>query len=68
MIDQLAEEYKGRAAMYKVNVEESPDLAQQHGVQGLPAVLFFAAGQEKRRLVRLQTRRTYTDVLDELIG
>jgi thioredoxin 1 len=68
MIDQLAEEYKGRAVMFKVNAEESPNLAQQHGVQGLPAVLFFAAGQETKRLVRLQTRKTYTDVLDELIG
>jgi thioredoxin 1 len=67
-IDQLAEEYKGRAVVYKVNVEDAPDLARQNGVQGLPAVLFFTAGKETQRLVRLQSRKTYTDVLDGLIG
>ena len=68
MIDQLAEEYQGRVVVYKVNVEDAPDLASQNGVQGLPAVLFFTAGKETQRLVRLQSRKTYTDVLDGLIG
>jgi thioredoxin 1 len=68
MIDQLAEEYKGRAVVYKVNVEDSPELASQNNVQGLPAVLFFTDGKETQRLVRLQSRKTYTDVLDSLIG
>ena len=68
MIDQLAEEYHGRAVVYKVNVDNAPDLARQHGVQGLPAVLFFTAGRETQRLVRLQSRQTYTEVLDKLIG
>lgn len=68
MVDQLAEEYQGRAVVYKVNVEDAPELARQHGVQGLPAVLFFTTGKETQRLVRLQSRKTYTDVLDGLIG
>jgi thioredoxin 1 len=68
IVDELAEEYKGRALVYKVNVLVSPDLAGQNSVQGLPAVLFFSAGQEVQRLVRLQPRNAYTDALDKLIG
>ena len=67
-IETLAEEYKGRAVVCKVNVEQVPDLARQYGIQGIPAVLFFSGGKEVQRLVRLKPRDTYTDVLDKLIG
>ena len=66
-LDALAEEYEGRALLFKVNVEDAPDVAQRYGIQGLPAVVFFSAGQEIERLVRLQPRKVYTDALDRLI-
>ena len=67
-IEILAEEYDGRAVVCKINVERVPDLARQYGIQGIPAVLFFSGGREVQRLVGLQPRDTYTDVLDKLIG
>jgi len=67
-VEELAEEYEGRAVVCKINVEHAPDLAQRYGIQGIPAVVFFQSGQEVQRLVRLQPRTTYTDVLDKLIG
>lgn len=67
-IETLAEEYEGRAVVCKVNVGRVPDLARQYGIQGIPAVLFFTGGKEVQRLVGLQPRSAYTDVLDELIG
>jgi len=67
-VETLAEEYAGRAVVCKINVEKAPDLAQQYGIQGIPAVVFFKDGKEVQRLVRLQPRSSYTDVLDKLIG
>ncbi|UCD50557.1 MAG: thioredoxin family protein [Phycisphaerales bacterium] len=67
-VEELAEEYAGRAVVCKINVERAPDLAQQYGIQGVPAVVFFKDGEEMQRLVRLQPRSSYTDVLDKLIG
>lgn len=68
VVDKLAEEYADRAVICKVNVEDTPDLARQYGIQTIPAVVFFAAGQETQRLVGLQPRQAYTEVLDNLIG
>ena len=65
---EKAEEYEGRALICKVDVEHVPDLAQRYGIQGIPAVVFFSEGKEVERLVRLQPRKAYTDVLDRLTG
>jgi thioredoxin 1 len=67
VVETLAEDYDGRASVCKVNVDHVPTLAQRYGVRGIPAVLFFKDGQETQRLVGLQPRDTYADVLDKLI-
>ena len=44
-LEQLAEEYAGRAQLVKVNVDESPGVAGQYGIEGIPAVKAFRAGE-----------------------
>jgi thioredoxin 1 len=67
-VEQLAEEYEGRAVVCKVNVEKAQALARQYGIQGIPAVLFFKQGQETQRLVGLRPKSAYEQVLDRLVG
>jgi thioredoxin 1 len=67
-VEQLAEEYEGRAVVCKVNVEKAQALTRQYGIQGIPAVLFFKQGQETQRLVGLRPKSAYEQVLDRLIG
>jgi len=38
-----------RVVLYKVNVEENPDIAAEYGVLGLPTVILFVRGKEKLR-------------------
>jgi len=35
-----------RVVLYKVNVEEYPDVAAEYGVLGLPTVILFVKGEE----------------------
>lgn len=67
-IEKLAEQYGGRAAVYKVSVDRLPELAQRYGIQGIPAVLFFHGGKEVDRLIGLRPQDSYSSVLDRLIG
>jgi thioredoxin 1 len=66
-IQKLAEEYEGRAVVYKVSVDHLPQLANRYGIQGIPSVLFFRNGREVERLIGLRSQSQYTDVLDRLI-
>jgi len=67
-VEQLAEEYEGRAVVCKINVEKAQPLARQYGIQAIPAVVFFKQGRETQRLVGLRPKSAYTQVLDQLIG
>jgi thioredoxin 1 len=44
-VDALAGEYEGRAKVAKLDVDESPELAQRYGVQSIPTLLLFKGGQ-----------------------
>lgn len=67
-IEELANQYRDRAVVCKINVNRVRQLAGRYGVQAIPAVLFFVNGEPVRRLVGLQPRDTYAKILDELIS
>lgn len=45
IIEQLAEEYEGRAVIGKYNVDEGEDLTSQYGIRNIPVVLMLKGGQ-----------------------
>jgi len=45
LLDSLAEHYSGRIRFYKVNVDESPGLADRFQITGVPTLIFLKEGQ-----------------------
>jgi thioredoxin len=41
ILEELAEEYKGKLEIYKVDTEASPDLAAAFGIRSIPSILFI---------------------------
>jgi thioredoxin 1 len=64
VLDQLADELGGEATIAKVNIDESPDLAQKYGVQSIPTFLVVKDGQEVKR----QTGVSSKDALKALLS
>lgn len=56
------------AKVLKVNVDENMDLAVTHGVSAVPTLVFFKNGEEKTRLVGLQSKETLQGEIDALNG
>ncbi|MGI6357127.1 MAG: thioredoxin [Bacillota bacterium] len=50
IIDQLAEEYRGRVKVVKVNVDENQLLSQQYGIMAIPTVMLFKGGKMMQRI------------------
>jgi thioredoxin 1 len=44
-IDQLADEYAGRAKVAKVDIDESPGTAARFGIRGVPTIYVFKGGK-----------------------
>ena len=45
IIEQLAEEYEGKAKVGKVNVDEEGELSQAFGVMSLPTIVLVKVGK-----------------------
>jgi len=65
LADQLATDPHIRIA--KLDVEESPELAQKYGVRGIPNVIIFKNGQKYKQLVGLQSINLYKSAITDAI-
>ncbi|MCU7694990.1 thioredoxin [Haoranjiania flava] len=46
VLEELAEEYKGRVIIYKVDTEAEEELSAVFGIRSIPSILFIPAGGE----------------------
>ena len=67
VVEELAEQYEGRAVVAKVDVDEQRALAMRLGVLSVPTVIFLKDGKEAARRVGVQPREEYTQLLDSLL-
>jgi len=51
VIEELASEYRGRARVCKLNVDENPQVATRFQIKSIPTMLIFDNGQLKESLV-----------------
>ena len=51
IIEQLAEEYEGKAKVGKVNVDEEGELSQAFGVMSIPTIVLVKDGKVVRQVV-----------------
>ena len=68
LLEELAEKYRGKATVAKVNVDEVPDLAAQFGVLNIPTLIFFKGGEEVDRVVGVQPKSQLEAKIQKLTG
>lgn len=67
VIEQVAEEYEGRAIVGKVDVDECGDLAMRYGVMSIPTVMVFVNGQPIAKQIGAAPKTTYAAMLDQAL-
>jgi thioredoxin 1 len=45
MLEDIAAEYEGRLKIVKINVDEQPELAEQHNVMTVPTLALYKDGE-----------------------
>lgn len=65
-IEELAKDYDGKVKVGKVNTDESPDTAMNYGISSIPTVLFFKGGQVVDRLVGVNPKSRFQQILDKM--
>ena len=64
-VEAIAEQYQGKASVYKMNVDENMNVPQQYGIRGIPTLIVFKGGQEQERIVGAVTREAIAKVVDK---
>ena len=63
-VEQLAEEYKGRAAVYKLDVDDAQEIGMEYKVMSIPTLIVFKDGQEAERVRGALSKAELADLLE----
>lgn len=56
VIDELSDEYEGKWKIGKCNIDESPDLASEYGIQSIPTMILFKNGQAVDKMIGFKAK------------
>ena len=63
ILEEISGEMGDQVGIYKVNVDENTDLAQEHGVQSIPTLLVYKGGALSETIVGLKTKDELVEIL-----
>jgi len=51
IVDELADEYDGKAKFGKVDVDNNPEISTKYGIRSIPSLLIFKGGEVVDQIV-----------------
>lgn len=67
IVQEIAEEYKDRAKICKLDTDEARDSAMEFGITAIPTLILFKDGQVQKKWVGLTSKKDLTEAIDELL-
>lgn len=64
-LEQLAEEYQGRAKIVKVDVDANPESAARFGIRSIPTLFVFKNGERVETMVGGRSKADLAAALDK---
>ena len=66
-LDALSSEFEGQIRMAKVNIDNAAELAQTHGIRGVPTLILFEDGKPISQKVGLQSKTSLQAWLSQAV-
>ena len=66
VIEELAEDFDGKAKICKVNTDEEQDVAVKYGIRSIPTILFFKDGELVDQMVGASSKQVLADKINSL--
>ena len=67
VIEELAEDFDGKANICKVNTDEQQELATKFAVRSIPTIVFMKDGEIVDQMIGAASKQAFTDKLNELL-
>lgn len=65
IIEELAEDYKDKIVVGKVNVDDNPELSIKYGIRSIPTILFVKDGEVVDKMVGAAPKQAFVNKVDE---
>jgi thioredoxin 1 len=65
ILEEIAKEMEGKVRIGKVNVDDSPDIASQFGVRGIPTLILFKEGQIRGQMVGVNPKSNIVQLIQK---
>jgi len=67
IIEELAENFKDKVTVGKVNVDDNRELALKYNISAIPTILIFKNGKLEKQIIGLRDLNSLTDELNSLL-
>jgi thioredoxin len=67
IMEELANEYKGKINIYKVNTDQQRELSSLFGIRSIPSVLFVPANGKPQMSTGALPKESFKQVIDEFL-
>ena len=67
IVNEIGEEYTGKAIVGKVNVDENPGVTGKFGIRNIPTIIFFKGGDVVDKQVGAVPKQVLTAKLEKLL-
>ena len=64
VVEELSNDYTGKAVVGKVNVDQNPGVAAKYGIRSIPTILFFKNGEVVDKSVGAVPKAALSEKLD----
>ena len=63
-VEEVAEEFEGRAVVGKVDVDEETDIARRYGIMSIPTLIVFKNGKVVEQAVGARGKQDIAEMLE----
>jgi len=67
VIDEIANEYDGKAVIGKINVDSNPNISAKFMVRSIPTILFLKNGEVVDKVIGAAAKSVLTEKIDSAI-
>jgi len=67
VVEEIAEQYKGKITVVKLNTDENPNVASQYGIRSIPTLMIFKGGQRVDMVVGAVPKSTLANTVEKYV-
>ena len=64
VIEELADEYEGKATIAKVNTDEEQEIAVKFGIRSIPTVMIFKNGEVVDQMIGAASKQAFEEKIN----